>query len=477
MPELFIDGRPLQAENGQTVIEVARAHGIDIPHFCWHPALSVSGSCRLCMVEVEGRGLDIACNLPVADGMRVSTMSPDVQRRRREMIELTLLNHPVDCGICDKAGECTLQDYHYEHNGRPSTSIDAKVHATKFHALSPRIVLDNERCVLCSRCVRFTREVSGSHGLGIVQRGDASLVRATEDGAFDRDAYSDNVIDLCPVGALLSRATLYQARVWYLQPTRSVCPGCERGCAVDLWHRKPEWRLRELDARQNRAIVRVTPAGSPDDGRWICNKGRDLPAYFGRRRALHASVDGEPAPLASALAAARDIVSASRRIVVLVSSFASNEELDALESALGERIEAYVKRDHRPVPGEIVQDDLLIRPDKNPNRTGALARFPAFDETVRVDASADTLIVWGEGFDTSTVAPGTRLIVLGAFESDRPLRAGVFIPISLQTERDGHYTNFEGRVGAFSACFDKPAGVAHASEVFAAIAERIGVAA
>jgi NADH-quinone oxidoreductase subunit G len=129
------------------------------------------------------------------------------------------------------------------------------------------------------------------------------------------------------------------------------------------------------------------------------------------------------------------------------------------------------------VPGEIVEDDFLIRADKNPNRTGALARFSAFDETARIDASVDTLIVWGEGFDTSTVAPGTRLVVLGAFESERPLRAGVFIPISLQTERDGHYVNFEGRAGEFHACFDKPAGVAHAGEVFAAIAERIGVAA
>jgi NADH-quinone oxidoreductase subunit G len=142
-----------------------------------------------------------------------------VRARRKEMLQLVTLNHPVDCGICDKAGECTLQDYHYKYNGEPSVSRDAKVQATKHHALSERIVLDNERCILCSRCVRFTREISKSDGLGIQNRGDQSLVRAVENGAFERDPYSDNVIDICPVGALLSRPFLHKARVWYLEPT------------------------------------------------------------------------------------------------------------------------------------------------------------------------------------------------------------------------------------------------------------------
>ena len=163
--------------------------------------------------------------MPVAKGMRVLTDSPRVRARRKEMLQLVTLNHPVDCGICDKAGECTLQDYHYEYNGAPSVSRDAKVRATKHHALSERIVLDNERCILCSRCVRFTREISKSDGLGIQHRGDHSLVRAVEDGAFDRDPYSDNVIDICPVGALLSRPFLHKARVWYLEPTRVDLPG------------------------------------------------------------------------------------------------------------------------------------------------------------------------------------------------------------------------------------------------------------
>ncbi len=201
--------------------------------------------------------------MPVTEGLRVLTDSDLVREHRAAMLELTLLNHPVDCGICDKAGECTLQDYHYEYHGKPSVSLDAKVRATKYFPLSSRIVLDNERCILCSRCVRFTREISKSNGLGIQERGDHSLVRASEDGAFERDAYSDNVVDLCPVGALLSRAFLHRSRVWYLKATPSVCPGCARGCTVDIWHRKPEWKLHALDPAKNTRIERVTPLENP----------------------------------------------------------------------------------------------------------------------------------------------------------------------------------------------------------------------
>src|SRR5216110_3522630 len=299
MPEIFINGQSIQAEPGQTVLETALAHGDEIPYFCYHPKLSIAGNCRVCVVQVEGRSwVEIACNMPATEGLRVLTDSDLVCEHRKAMLELTLLNHPVDCGICDKAGECKLQDYHYQHNGAPSQSRDAKVRATKFHPLSERIVLDNERCILCSRCVRFTREISKSNALGIVQRGDMSLVRSAEDHPLDRDDYSDNVIDICPVGALLSRPHLYRSRVWYLKPTSSVCPGCARGCSVQIWHRKHEWKLNALDAKQNVCIERVTPLENPAvNGPWICNKGRDLAKIFERPRAEQALQSGKPIDL------------------------------------------------------------------------------------------------------------------------------------------------------------------------------------
>ena len=278
MPEIFINGHSVQADSNQSVLEAARASGHFIPYFCWHPKLSVAGNCRICVVQVEGRSwVEIACNMPVTEGLRVFTDSDLVKAHRKSVMQLLTLNHPVDCGICDKAGECSLQDFHYAYNGEPSISREPKVRSTKFHDLSQRIVLDNERCILCSRCVRFTHEISKSKALGIKHRGDESLVRASEDGALDRDPYSDNVVDICPVGALLSRQFLYKSRVWYLKPTPSVCPGCARGCTVNLWHRKPTWHLKALDPRQNVSIERVTPLENPAvNGPWICNKGRDL---------------------------------------------------------------------------------------------------------------------------------------------------------------------------------------------------------
>ena len=472
MPQIFIDGQAYDASRDQTVMQVALANGVTIPYICWHPELSVAGNCRICAVQVEGRSwVEIACNMPVSEGLRVLTDSDAVRTYRKSIMQLMTLNHPVDCGICDKAGECTLQDYHYQYNGAPSMSRDPKVHATKFHALSERIVLDNERCVLCSRCVRFTHEVSKSHALGIVQRGDSSLVRAAEDGCFETDPYSDNVIDLCPVGALLSRPALYRARVWYLQPTPSVCPGCARGCTVNLWHRKDEWKLRALDTRRNTSIERVTPLENDTvNGPWICNKGRDLAQIFERPRAEASMVKGMPTELPLAIATARSLIEDATRPVALVSSWGSNEELAAFDRLLGKRFSTFTKHDWRPQPGERLQDDLLIRADKNPNTTEAEALFPRQDPGSALDPGTDLVLVWGEGFDFSRVPAGARVIFLNAYDQAENARADVFIPVSIQTERSGHYTNFAGTVSRFRACFAKKPTVIDAEALFAALA-------
>ena len=478
MPEFFINGQPVQAEDDQTVMQAARANGYFIPYFCWHPQLSVPGNCRICAVEVEAEGggwIDIACNMPVTAGMRVLTDSERVRQRRKETLQFITLNHPVDCGICDKAGECTLQDYHYTYNGSPSVSRDAKVHATKHFPLSERIVLDNERCIMCTRCVRFTREISKTNALGVQNRGDHSLIRPVEDGAFESDPYSDNVIDICPVGALLSRAFLHKARVWYLQPTASVCPGCARGCSIDIWHRRAEWKLKALDARQNARIDRVTPRENPAvNGPWVCNKARDLAQVFERARATQALLKGQPADLQDAIGRARALISAARHPVALVSSWGSNEELAAFQAALGARFACYVKPDAMPAPGEVLEDALLIKADKNPNTTGARALFPALPDDTRSAFPPDTdlVLVWGEGFSFAQLPAGAKIVYLNSWLQPENGHADVFVPISVMTERHGHYTNFQGVVSAFEPCFAKPPGVADAESVFAALAAK-----
>jgi NADH-quinone oxidoreductase subunit G len=469
MPEIFINGQAIEAREDQTVLQVAREHGIFVPYFCWHPQLSVVGNCRMCLVEVEGRGLDIACNMPVSAGMKVFTESKDVKEHRKAILQFITLNHPVDCGICDKAGECTLQDYHYTYNGEASLSRDEKVRSTKFYNLSNRILLDNERCILCLRCTRFTHEVSKSMALGVERRGDVSNIRPVEDRPLAEDPYSDNIIDICPVGALLSRQFLHKSRVWYLEPTPSVCPGCERGCTIQVWHRKPEWFVKSLDQRQNTSIARITPLENPAvNGPWICNKGRDLARIFERVRADEPMLKGRPVPAAEALDAARRLIGAARHPVALVSNWGSNEELEAFKRHLGEVFHSFVKRDWAPEEGERLEDDLLIRPDKNPNTARARELFdegePAFHD------GTDLVLVWGEGCDFARIPPQAKIIFLNSYLQPENGHADVFLALSIQTERAGHYTNFQGVVSAFEPCFPKAASVLDAEAVFKALA-------
>jgi NADH-quinone oxidoreductase subunit G len=301
-------------------------------------------------------------------------------------------------------------------------------------------------------------------------RADHSLVRAVEDGSFEKDAYSDNVIDICPVGALLSRDFLHKARVWYLKPTPSVCPGCSRGCTVNLWHRRPEWRLRSPGMQaQNQGIDRVTPLENPAvNGPWICNKGRDLAKILGRARAEVAMLKGRTAELQGAIAQARTLIAGAKKPVAVVSSWASNEELAAFKSALGARFTAFVKADHAAEPGEVVEDDLLIRADKNPNTTGARALFG--DAAPDIPRDADLVLVWGEGLDFSAIPASAKIVYLNAWLQPENGHADVFIPVSIQTERDGHYTNFAGVTSAFSKCLPKAAGVADAEALFPLLA-------
>jgi NADH-quinone oxidoreductase subunit G len=401
--------------------------------------------------------------------MKVLTDSEDVKAHRKAILQFITLNHPVDCGICDKAGECLLQDHHYAFNGEPSLSRDAKVRSTKYYNLSNRILLDNERCILCLRCTRFTHEISKSMALGVERRGDVSNIRPVEDRPLSEDPYSDNIVDICPVGALQSRQFLHKARVWYLKATPSVCPGCERGCTIQVWHRKPEWFLKSLDQRQNTSIARITPLENEAvNGPWICNKGRDLARIFERTRADQPMLKGRPVPVAEALDSARRLIGAARHPVALVSNWGSNEELDAFKRHLGEVFSAHVKRDWEPEEGERIEDDLLIRPDKNPNTAKARELFdsgePAYHD------GTDLVLVWGEGYDFARIPPQAKIIFLNSYLAPENGHADVFLPISVQTERAGHYTNFQGVVSAFEPCFPKGAAVLDAEVLFKALA-------
>jgi len=461
--ELKINNQVVEAEAGELLLQVALRNGIDIPHFCYHPCLSIAGNCRICLVKVEGQPkLAPSCNLAVAEGMDVSTDSPEVEEARRDVMQFILNDHPVDCGICDKAGECRLQEYQVKYGEAEPLSLEAKHPKPKFYDLSPRIQLDSERCILCSRCVRFTHEISGSKQLGIVERGHNSRVERMGESSFD-DPYADNVISTCPVGALLSRDFMYQSRIWYLEPVKSVCTGCSRVCSVQVWRRKKEWSFNSLGADLNKKIYRVTPLENAEvNGSWLCNKGFDLHKFMARERALTPMVRGLKATDEELFVTISELLANAKNPSALISSHASNEELTAFRNSFGQ-MTAYVREDYTAAPGEVLQDNILIRADKNPNRKGVenILGCHVFDP----EAVHDLFIVWGDNVDYSALK-GAPVIHLGSFASGAEGGAATFVPISTTFERSGTFTNFAGIDCCFDQVLEKPASVMHAEDFF-----------
>ncbi|GBD89109.1 NADH-quinone oxidoreductase chain 3 [bacterium BMS3Abin03] len=262
MPKITIDDRELEFKQGQTIIEAAKDNGIEIPHFCWHPKLSISGNCRMCLVEVEKMPkLVIACSTIASEGMVVHTQSEKSVAARNAVMEFFLINHPLDCPICDEAGECKLQDYAYRHGGGESRFTEEKNHKQKHVELGPHVMFDGERCISCSRCIRFCAEVAGEPQLTFVQRGDRVTI-ATYPGQQMDNPYSMNTIDICPVGALTSIDFRFKARVWDMSETKSICIGCSRGCNINIWVRNNE--ILRLTPRQNESV----------NSYWMCDTGR-----------------------------------------------------------------------------------------------------------------------------------------------------------------------------------------------------------
>ncbi len=262
MPKFVLDGKEIEFNQGQTIIEAGRDNGITIPHFCWHPKLTVSGNCRVCLVEVEKMPkLVIACSTLAADGMVVHTYSENAVAARNAVMEFLLINHPLDCPICDEAGECKLQDYAYAHGVGESRFVEEKVHKDKRVLLGPYIMFDAERCISCSRCIRFCDEIAKDPELTFIKRGDRVTI-VTYPGQEMDNPYSLNTTDICPVGALTNRDFRFQARVWDMSATKSICVGCARGCNTELWVR-------------NNKVLRLTPRQNEEvNSYWMCDHGR-----------------------------------------------------------------------------------------------------------------------------------------------------------------------------------------------------------
>ncbi len=259
---LSIDGKRVSVAKGTLLVEAAREAGIEIPVFCYHSRLTPVGACRMCLVEIEKMPrLQTACTTPVAEGMVVSTQSKPATDAQEGVLELLLAHHPLDCPVCDKGGECPLQDNTFAHGHGKSRFTEAKRHKDKAFELGPRILLDKERCILCYRCVRFHQEVPGDEALAVIDRGGDSEIGTLDGHGYD-SPFSGNTIDLCPVGALTSVDYRFRSRPWDLTRHRSVCSGCSMGCNTEI-HARNGTILR-LVPRENAAINDL----------WLCDRGR-----------------------------------------------------------------------------------------------------------------------------------------------------------------------------------------------------------
>jgi NADH-quinone oxidoreductase subunit G len=455
MAKITIDGKVFDVDPKRTIIEAARENGIEIPHFCWHPRLSVAGNCRMCLVEVEKMPkLAIACATQVMDGMVVHTATPKVINAREAVMEFLLINHPLDCPICDEAGECKLQDYAYKYSIGYSRFDESKVHKPKRVELGPNVMLDTERCIMCSRCIRFCDEIAKKPQLTFTQRG-THVELTTFPGEQLDNPYSMNTIDICPVGALTSRDFRFKARVWEMSATETICPGCARGCNMYSWVR-------------NNEILRQTPRYNPTvNDYWMCDRGR-LETFKhvnspGRIKAPMMKKEGVMVEVgwdeAIAKAASELKTFKKSEIAVIGSAYDTNEDNFVLQKfateVLGTKNIDFARH---IVEGD--EDDILIRADKTPNslgaeRVGVHPREGGLDCAGILKAIKEGTIkalfivddnIAADPAVAKTLGRLELLVVNFSFQNETTKLADILFPTATFAEKNGTFTNFQGIV-------------------------------
>ncbi len=469
MPTFKLDDREIPFEQGDTIIRAAHRVGIDIPHYCWHPGLSVAANCRMCLVEVmppPGRPammLDVlewdaqkgdyvpqkkpklqpACQFAAADGLVVkSQTSEHVVKARSAVQELLLLNHPVDCPICDQAGECRLQDYWLEHQGQKKRMRDEPVHKPKAVVFGPTIVYDAERCIVCTRCVRVTAELAKDPVLSVRERGNLNEITVSPGRELD-NKYTLMTEYVCPVGALTSRDFRFKARVWFLRSARTVCTGCATGCNS----------FTDFDPREQK-VYRYRPRENLNVNKyWMCDDGMLDYQRIHQNRVLNARLRGETSTREAAVEKAAELLRGkdAASVAVVLSAEHSQEDNLALVWLAREVLGlSQVFVTGRPEgPG----DDILINPDKNANSAGVaelvdtikLRSFSEFESAVS-GGKVDVVVSLGSQVPhkTDAVSKIRSLIALSMHEGPWAKAAAVLLPASTWAEADGTFVNAKG---------------------------------
>ncbi|HLN87437.1 MAG TPA: molybdopterin-dependent oxidoreductase [Candidatus Limnocylindrales bacterium] len=482
--KIIVDGREVITTKGTTVIKAAADAGVAIPHYCYHEKLSIAGNCRMCLIEIEKMPkLQIACNTQVAEGMSVLTQSPKVLAVRKAVLEFLLINHPVDCPICDQAGECELQNYYMEHDREASRFEVGKVHDRKKTIFGPNVIFDGERCIKCTRCVRFCQEITKTHELAVVNRGDHSTIALFDEAVLD-NPLAANVVDICPVGALTDRDFRFKVRVWYLDKTPSICPGCSTGCNISV------------EAYQNR-IARFKPrVNEAVNSHWICDEGRYcFHELAGGERLTTPMIRQEgglvPTTWEKALQAVCTGLGSAKPLAAILSGRNTNEEA-FLFAKMIKRFSA------EAVLGVFYQEraltetqKILVSPDRSPNFRGAremgVGSNGGFDGLMQKLAAGSfaTAFVVGEDLigangDGDTIRVALQklafLVVQDTRMTETAKLAHVVLPSVHFGEKEGTYTNRAGRVQRLNAAVIAPEGALQDSEIFLRLPDAAGAA-
>jgi NADH-quinone oxidoreductase subunit G len=501
MPSFKLDGKPIPFEPGESIIQAAYKQGIEIPHYCWHPGLSAPANCRMCLVEIAPAPgqrplmLDIlawdahagaykpvqkpkllpACQMGAVDGMEVKAESSEhVHAARKTVQESLLLNHPVDCPICDQAGECKLQDYWLLYQKTPKRMRDEPVHKPKGVVFGPTIVYDAERCVMCTRCIRFMEEVAKDPVLDMRERGNLNEITVAPGRVLD-GKYTFMTEHVCPVGALTTVDFRFKARVWFLRTAPSVCQGCATGCNAHL----------DYDPRNNR-VYRYRPRDNEQVNHyWMCDDGMVSYRRAHEERTLEVLVSGRLGSHAAALEIVKKLFEGVPResVAVVFSAQHSLEDNWALRELGAVLLGA--NRTYVSGLGLGYEDKILIHKDKNPNTQGVKELAPeagSFSDLLAdVTAGRVTHVValggatpTSEPKDLATLQTLRALVTLASHEGPLAEAAHVVFPVTSWAEASGTYVNAKGIRQQADAAIAPLGSARPAWEVLAQVARALG---
>jgi NADH-quinone oxidoreductase subunit G len=450
MVSLTIEGRPVSVVEGTTILEAAKTAGILIPHYCYHPGLPIAGVCRMCLVEVEkAPKLAPSCATTVAEGQVVHVHSEKSLDARKGVLEMLLINHPLDCPICDQSGECELQDYTYQE-GREDSRYREPKRFNPAEDFGGDVIYVPNRCILCTRCVRFMEDVAHDPALNVSERGDRALIGKFE-GKDLTHPWAANVVDLCPVGALLSKDFLNKARAWELDRTASICPNCTQGCNVTM------------ETRENQ-VVRMRPRPNENvNAFFMCDWGRLNYRWMNEKnRAERPMVRVKNGLVATSWEAAISATARAltgKKVFVAASPMLSNESLFLLTQIMqgGGGAFRVTEGEEAPLPGV---EDLALRRERAANVYGAeKLGFKKTKDLLGGLGQGDVLIVAGEdlaGIDASAVSRAGDVIVISSVLPEAAGKASVVLPIANFSEEEGTVTNLRGRVQRFTQAKQAP---------------------